>query len=458
MKKRLPVDPSELVALPPPDANDHSTVRQLADAGAHYLERWRWTLSEYEHISTLECSFTCPKCGQNAKFSGLNLWYRLMLVSGAYYESATRRLILRGLDTRGGPLPAGLNLNSIDELFNKFPSDAPIPDQVRNALFLQMQYRLALVGTYFIGPLRAVPSGNIPIQPFEQSAHGGLLRLQRMRNASRNLDYRRLVSCLTEGLTELLNAVYSLPYPAWNAEHKIGPFSAIRLPELALLARRDPGVLKRYGAKNVESIYEQQLALLVQSLGFVVVKTRKGDRTVDLVCISVDTNNSMTILVEAKTTTHNYSLPAADQRALVEYSRDVRQNLTTMPPLSLVLIVAPEPSSSMESRLATLEAEAGVPVRLLSAADLAQLRELIVGPLRLGVFRSAVLTSPTRVLRGLQTAISEDSKKIAQAHETLVRACLPGARVEAKPRANWDHEHADTQAQTSTQDATDRPT
>lgn len=441
MGKRFASEPRDLVALQPPPPLKDTKTKDIVHAAEHYLERWRWIVSEFAAISQLECPFVCPRCGNEANYSGMPLWHRLTLVSGAYYEAAVRELILRRLEETG-PLPPGLNLNSLDQFLKQFPRDAVLPEDVSVAHLVHVKYRIALVGAFFISPLRGLHGS--PIQPFEESAHNGLLQLHNLRTRSKNSDYRRLLTSLTHGLIEILSAMYSVPHPAWNADHKLGPFSAIRLPELALLARRNEAVIKRYGVKNVESIYEQQLALIMQSFGFIVVRTRKGDRTVDLVCIAGDPNSSMTVLVEAKTTKRPYTLPTDDQRALIEYARDVRQNLTTLPSLSLVLIVAPSASNSIEPRLAHLESEAGVPVRLISAGDFAQLREFIAGPLRLPVFRNATLASPTRVLHGLPTIIAADSQKVAEAHEALVRACLPGAHEASRAQTHWDHEHAPT--------------
>ena len=233
------------------------------------------------------------------------------------------------------------------------------------------------VGAYFIGPFRRFGHSNFPLAPFEENAHTHLEALQELRKESRNIDYRNTVSQLSVGIIRILSAAYALPTTSWNAEHKLGPFSLIRLPELSLLARRDPVIVGKYGSKQIESIFEQQLSLILQSFGFIVVRTRRGDRTVDLVCISADPRQRMTILVEAKTTKGAYSLPTDDERALLEYVRDVRENLTTMPPLAFVLIVAPKATSRIETELTSIEAKTGTPVRLISASDFAQLRESI---------------------------------------------------------------------------------
>lgn len=147
-------------------------------------------------------------------------------------------------------------------------------------------------------------------------------------------------------------------------EHNIGPFSAIRLQELSLLANRDKSVMRRYGKKNVERVFETQLALVLvmQSFGLYVVSTRTGQSTVDLVCISASPEERVTFLLEAKTTKATYALPKTDFRALQYYVNTVRRSLSTLPPLSFCLIVGSKASKTLGGKLAALEAEASVPV------------------------------------------------------------------------------------------------
>jgi hypothetical protein len=305
---------------------------------------------------------------------------------------------------------------------------------------IHVDYQLAMIATFMISPLRRIPS-NSPVPDFERMAHESVQLLARWRTRARAKDLRQLAGLLSDGLLELLTITYSDQARTWNKDHRAGPFSAIRLPEFALLAHRDPSTISLYGPKNVESVFEQQLALILQSLGFFVIQTRRGDRTVDLVCISPDPTCPMTILVEAKTTKGEYKLPTSDQRALLEYAKNVRTNLTTLPALAFVLIVAPSVSTSVERRLSTLEASAGVPVRLMRAKHLAELREAIPGPIRVPTFRSAVLESSHRVLSSVAKIIAEESRNIALAHGTLVRAYLPATRERSVGGDDWEHDH-----------------
>src|SRR6202041_1722740 len=104
-------------------------------------------------------------------------------------------------------------------------------------------------------------------------------------------------------------SVFRWPTRPWSETHSRGPFSLLRLPELQLLASQDPRMQQRYGPKQVEKNFELQLALLMQSFGFYVIRTRVGERTVDLICISGDPTASYTLMVEAKTSKAPYAMP-----------------------------------------------------------------------------------------------------------------------------------------------------
>src|SRR5215217_1583546 len=59
--------------------------------------------------------------------------------------------------------------------------------------------------------------------------------------------------------------IYDRPYSAHTPKER-GPFSSsIRLTALAPLANRDARMSKKYGDKRIEKVFEQQLALIVQS-------------------------------------------------------------------------------------------------------------------------------------------------------------------------------------------------
>ena len=213
-----------------------------------------------------------------------------------------------------------------------------------------------------------------------------------------------------------------------------GPFSSIDLPELQDLAARAAGMIEKYGERRVEKVFEQQLALLMQSLGFYVVRTRTGRRRVDLVCISSDPNHQYSVLVEAKSTHRPYALPTSDQRALSEYADDVRRTLVTLPPLRLVFLVGPSGASTLEAKLNLLEGNLGTPVRFLTATQLALLRDLVPGHAPAAAFRDLAVGARTRVLTDdFARSVAEAFTRGQEAHAQFVEALLMSQPVFAPP-------------------------
>jgi hypothetical protein len=180
--------------------------------------------------------------------------------------------------------------------------------------------------------------------------------------------------------------------------------------------------------KRIEKVFEQQLALIVQSFGLYVVSTRTGQRTVDLICISADPTARFTFLLEAKTSGRPYTLPRDDARALLEYIREVRGGLTTLPPLHFVLMIGPYPSATLEKKLQGLEAEAGLPIRYCSADELAQLREVVAGPLPLNDFADHLLLASRVVPAGFAQTMRSRVDELRSSHEALVRTMLAPVR------------------------------
>jgi hypothetical protein len=175
----------------------------------------------------------------------------------------------------------------------------------------------------------------------------------------------------------------------------------------------------------IEKIFESQLSLIFQSLGFYVVSTRIAESSVDLICVSPDTGSaSYSMLVEAKTTSHPYTLPKDDSRALIDYINDVRGNLTTGGPLSFALILGPSASKNLATRVRGLEISAGLPVRFASAQWLASLREGILGPLPHRVFRDELLASPSVVADEALEKIAGRVEKRQTSIENMVRSFL----------------------------------
>jgi hypothetical protein len=213
----------------------------------------------------------------------------------------------------------------------------------------------------------------------------------------------------------------------------VGPFASMKPGELQLLAERDRGQIERYGEKRVERRFEDQLTLLVQSLGFVVVRARPGERKVDLLCISGGGGEPYTFLLEAKTSGRGYGFPSKDERALAEYVRTVRRTLDTLPTLKFVLLVGPSAARGLEAKLRRVEAENAVPIRFLAAEELVQLREGLPGPVRAGAFQEAVLGGPPIMSAETIEGLVAGERVIEGRHADLVRAMLDPLGAAAEP-------------------------
>lgn len=220
----------------------------------------------------------------------------------------------------------------------------------------------------------------------------------------------------------------------WNPGLKTGVYSSLNPSELAGLASRDEKLVERFG-RRLPKIFEHQLALLAQSFGFIVVQTRTGERTVDLLCISPDPSVRFTFLLEAKTTAAKYSLPASDERALMDYVRDVRASLTTLPELRLLLLVGPIPTNTLTKKLRDLEGKISLPVRYCHANELAGLREALPGPLPAAIFLEEALAAPYVMPSGYTAAAVARTQARQEAHAALVRSLMSKTPRNEKPEA-----------------------
>jgi hypothetical protein len=208
----------------------------------------------------------------------------------------------------------------------------------------------------------------------------------------------------------------------------LGPFTHLRLGEFAELANRTQVAKSRYGQKKIEIVFEDQLALLAQSLGFYVVRARRATRRVDLLCLS-DETTPYTALIEAKTTSRAYAFPTDDQRALVEYVADVRGSLGTLPTVAFVLLVGSSASSTLEAKLGDIEATISLPVRFIDAETLVRLRDRLPGPLPADDFRELLVRSDRRVLdSSFVSKIVGVYNRRQEAHSTFVQALMNAGR------------------------------
>jgi hypothetical protein len=172
------------------------------------------------------------------------------------------------------------------------------------------------------------------------------------------------------------------------------------------------------------------------SFGLYVVSTRRGHSTIDLICISGAVEERMTILVEAKTSKKPYTFPKKDARALKDYIIDVQRTLTTLPPLSLVLVAGPSASKTVSKRIRFFESEAGVPVRFIAARQLAALREAIPGPLPLRAFFRSALNDDHVLGDDFVGETVKSYHTEQRAHEDFVESVL-GARGVIPRKRGW---------------------
>jgi hypothetical protein len=204
-----------------------------------------------------------------------------------------------------------------------------------------------------------------------------------------------------------------------------GPFSHLRIREFPELAKRTQAMKKKYGERHIETIFEDQLALLAQSLGFYVVRARRGTRRVDLLCLTTGGAELYTALIEAKTSGRPYAFPTDDQRALREYVEDVRATLATLPTLRFLLLVGYRAASTLEAKLRDFETEVGVPVRFVDAEALVTLRDRLPGPVPLGAFRDMLVRSESRVLDlSFVDAVAAAFEKGHEAHVKFVQELM----------------------------------
>jgi hypothetical protein len=341
----------------------------------------------------------------------------------------------RELDlVRGGNLPEEEAKKLTAKLFALFEvtrieevPDAILWETYRGAAgLLTANYITAMFAGVFGELLR---NSNVPhelIEEMDGIAHRTASKIHAFAQDRSSRDLMKLSERFLTTIFQQWESIYGKP--DWNNTRKVGPFSAIRLSELAPLANRDARMVAKYGGKRIEKIFEQQLALIVQSLGFYVISTRTGERTVDLICISADPAAQFTFLLEAKTSGRPYSLPRDDARALLEYIKEVQTGLTTLPQLHFVLITGPAPSSTLEKKLQALETEASVPIRFCPAHELAELREVVPGPIPLKDFRERLLLSSKVVATGFAQAMRSRADELRSSHETLVRTMLTAAQ------------------------------
>lgn len=285
-----------------------ATPKVLRRAADNFYRSWIYLVSA--KALYLQGEATVPSTGET--LSGKDLWWRLFLVVGTYYDFSIRLLLRTG--TRGKqtvhPVP-GLGLAKADEWVDKvnkgdleavrreyilategnLPTEEAEPlrskllslfkvgsiEEAGDAILWDMDRTLAafFAGTY-ITALTAAVFGellrrtDLPLELIEDM-DGISHRTAAVVFGGPHLSdgwppqVLKLSQMLVATVFEQWVRIYDRPDS--DKRHKIGPFSSIRLTELAPLANRDARMSKKYGNKRIEKVFEQQLALIVQSFG-----------------------------------------------------------------------------------------------------------------------------------------------------------------------------------------------
>ena len=436
---KLKSEPVDLLQLVHPSKSHLTRAKRpgLLKAGAHYWDVWLRTIADHENVGALRVEYTCPGCGTKHELTGSRLWARLVRNAGAYCSLATRQLF---------GLPGGWTgllsdrKSEWDEVVTQLRADPDTPPEVSLASDLALTYHLCLL-------LLAIDEAGILGEGLSAEVMAKVMEffgnVQRTTAVSELSGARDLAATLLHDLLGVARLRFSRSAAVSDPHHHAGAYSALRLSELSMIAGRREAVERRYGKKQLEKVFEEQLALLLKTFGLIVTRTRVGERTVDLVCVSGDPADPMTVLVEAKTSRRPYGLPVADQRALQEYVADVRRNLSTLPPLRFVLLVAADPAAVLEERMQALEPELGTPFRFCAARDLAAIRERAPGTPRFGDVADILVGGPTIVGVSMTDQLAERYRDTERAHAHLIRTMLTGAKT-PKELPSWD-EHPEAE-------------
>ncbi len=374
-----------------------------------------------------------PISGKMVISQGGDLRDLITLKVGAYYDLAIRILIEAPDLPRGTVLPPGFDWRIVSRAFQhreELKRGVKVTDErALSADFIAIPYLLGLSSTYYASSVHGPPWSMRTMEVVAQKALNHLVTTRRVTTYR----YQKLLAdLLIRSLLDYHIQYLSSVVDSLDRAHRSGVFSAIRLAELSLLATRADSVLKKYGRKHVEKVFEHQLSLIFQSFGLQVISTRQGRNTVDLFCLSSDSADGYSFMVEAKTTKGHYSLPPRDARALKEYANDITSALKSLPKLKFILIVAHAPAKTLAAKVTALGASIGVPVRFCRANQIAELREVIPGPVPASSFRDEILKSgpflpddfAARVARSyqdLQGAHVEFAEKLLSVHQGSLR-------------------------------------
>jgi len=328
----LQADTLALLDLPPPESAELSgSPTQTVAALDNLFSLWVMILVENANIPIEEHEYVCDR-GHKYRVEGAELRGRLLLSITGYFDHIVRNYMTTHGKKAPRPFPKALRISNF-ERFIISRDDAEADPRIASFRLLSYKYFYTLLTLYVTSGFLSMTTPRGLSAEIESFAHEGLRDLNHYAFGVVGSHERLAGRRLAQGVLDFAADVYG-EVPKWDKEHHLGPFSAIRLQELSLLANRDESVMRRYGKKNVERVFETQLALVMQSFGLYVVSTRTGQSTVDLVCISASPEERVTFILEAKTTKATYALPKTDFRALQDYMKTVRRSLSTLPPPS----------------------------------------------------------------------------------------------------------------------------
>jgi hypothetical protein len=222
------------------------------------------------------------------------------------------------------------------------------------------------------------------------------------------------------------------------------PLSAsLRTHELLALASRADTLQQRYGARMIARLFERQLALVIESLGFLVAPAAAGVRGSDMLCISRDDAHSYSMLVDAKTSRRPYALPSRDERAFTEYVGQFRRYMGDLPRLAFVLLVGHGPARTTIVKMRLLQNHLGVPIRFVDAGDLAWLRNQLLGPVDRRLWHDALTTCDVIVTRESLEALFQTQMQTKNAYrqfaEQLRKTEVHAATLRRRQVSSQEH-------------------
>ena len=370
-----------------------------------------------------------------------NLWGRaLMEPDGPWHRGDPDRLLgyaalyfdicLRELRARATRPSA--SANAVDDLFWRteeplFRSAAQWATSVEGEpsgtrARLSSLYTATVMHAQFLPWMRATLPTSLLFE-IERGLHGHLAELvDSVSKIALGTPVHRFGTVLTSLATQQISAAYAMPLKV--SERRV-PGRDL-LDSLPALASRTEEATRTFGLKQIETLFAQQLALMAQALGFLVVPAKVGERQGDVICISNHPYTRGVFLLEAKTSRKPYALPVDDQRALHEYVKTLRATTYHLGDLQFVLLVGPVAAVRLEARLKALEATCRVPVRYCPIEHLVRFRAGWVGPVDAGRFIGAILRGDHILSSRTFVDLDAELRAEASALDAFVRTALIG--------------------------------